>query len=148
MSFTLIPDFRDNLSRIFTRPMKTLGEKYFRAVRAFGRNTKTGDAGAATQPKRRGQGAVRRANGLSTVETVDPHCDFARHHALSASFRPSGRPRAAGHETLRVTKGHENARPSIASGKRRSQTSGRVWKRELELIGALLGWRARATRIL
>ena len=48
--------FRGNLSRIFTGSVKTLDEKYFRqsqnrwglfvqAVRAFGRNTKTDDAG-------------------------------------------------------------------------------------------------------
>ena len=99
------------------------------AVRAFGRNTKTDDAGAASQPKRRGRGAVRRANGLSTVETVDFHCRFARHRASPASFRPSGTPssdpfgrlrrgicpRVVGHEMLRVTNAHENAIPPIAN---------------------------------
>ena len=94
-----------------------------RAVRAFGRDTKTDDAGAAAQPKRRGRGAVRRANGLSADSTLDFRCRFARHRASPASFRPSGRPRAVGHETLRVTKGHENARPSVVSDKRRCQAA-------------------------
>ena len=94
-----------------------------RAVRAFGRDTKTDDAGAAAQPKRRGRGAVRRANGLSADSTLDFRCRFARHRASPASFRPSGRPRAVGHETLRVTKGHENARPSVVSDNRRCQAA-------------------------
>ena len=68
--------FRDNLSRIFTRPPKTLGEKYSRA-------------------------------GPKPVETFRPS-------------RPGLRPR---HETLRVTKGHENARPSVVSDKRRCQAA-------------------------
>ena len=94
-----------------------------RAVRAFGRDTKTDDAGAAAQPKRRGRGAVRRANGLSADSTLDFRCRFARHRASPALFRPSGRPRAVGHETLRVTKGHENARPSVVSDNRRCQAA-------------------------
>ena len=85
--------------------------------------TKTDDAGAAAQPKRRGRGAVRRANGLSADSTLDFRCRFARHRASPASFRPSGRPRAVGHETLRVTKGHENARPSVVSDNRRCQAA-------------------------
>ena len=117
---------RDNLSRIFTGPVKTLDEKYFRqsqnrlglsvqTVRAFGRNTKTDDAGAASQPKRRGQGTVRRADGLSVDDSLGSHFRFARHRALPASFRPSGRPRVVGHEMLRVTNAHENAIPPIAN---------------------------------
>ena len=85
--------------------------------------TKTDDAGAAAQPKRRGRGAVRRANGLSADSTLDFRCRFARHRASPASFRPSGRHRAVGHETLRVTKGHENARPSVVSDNRRCQAA-------------------------
>ena len=124
----------DNLSRIFTRPLKTLGEKIFgqsknltrlsvRAVLAFGRNTKTDDARAASQPKRRRRGAVRRANGLSADDTPYFHLRLARHRASPASFRPSGRPRVVGHETLRVTKGHESTHPSVVSDTRQSQSA-------------------------
>ena len=118
--------FRDNLSRIFTGPLKTLGEKYFQTVpkpvETF-RPSRPGlrpkpenrRRGAASQPKRRGQGTVRRADGLSVDDSLDPHFRFARHRALPASFRPSGRPRVVGHEMLRVTNAHENAIPPIAN---------------------------------
>ena len=40
------------------------------------------------------------------------------------TFRPSRPGLRPEHETLRVTKGHENARPSAISDNRRSQTLG------------------------
>ena len=90
---------------------------------AFGRNTKTDDARAASQPKRRRRGAVRRANGLSADDTPYFHLRLARHRASPASFRPSGRPRVVGHETLRVTKGHESTHPSVVRDTRQSQSA-------------------------
>ena len=99
---------------------KNLTRLSVRAVLAFGRNTKTDDARAASQPKRRRRGAVRRAKGLSADDT--PYF-LARHRASPASFRPSGRPRVVGHETLRVTKGHESTHPSVVSDTRQSQSA-------------------------
>ena len=116
-------DPRKHWAKIIFGRVQNRSRLSVRAVRAFGRDTKTDDAGAAAQPKRRGRGAVRRANGLSADSTLDFRCRFARHRASPASFRPSGRPRAVGHETLRVTKGHENARPSVVSDNRRCQAS-------------------------
>ena len=102
---------------------KNLTRLSVRAVLAFGRNTKTDDARAASQPKRRRRGAVRRANGLSADDTPHFHLRLARHRASPASFRPSGRPRVVGHETLRVTKGHESTHPSVVSDTRQSQSA-------------------------
>ena len=85
-------DFGDNLSRIFTRPLKTLGEKYFRAVQ------KPDETFRTSRPGLRPKHENRRREGCFAAETTQAwrgstgEWTLSRRHAVFPSpSRPSPR---------------------------------------------------------
>ena len=76
--------------------------------------TKTSDAGAASQPKRRDHRAVQRAIAL-TVTDLFALIPVRPLPPTGRAVSPYGHPRVVGHEKLRVTKGLENATPPTAN---------------------------------